>query len=180
MNEEKEAMKISAEDREAIRELTARYDFAIDMGDYEAYANTFTVDGTFWVDGFGEGSTVGGRHTGRPALFEFAKLNYEAYQGYLRHWNNGTAIIEGDGDRAVMRSYMIGITTGMLGEAHILETGVYYDRLRKIDGDWLFEERHFIADPQFQHRGLTWDPDRFAREISGDRKPHPHPTSNAS
>jgi SnoaL-like protein len=162
-------MKISLEDKDAIRELVARYDLAIDLGDYEAYANTFTVDGTFWVDGFGEGSIVAGRHTGRPALFNFAKLNYEAYQGHLRHWNNGVQLIEGAGNRARMTSYMIGITVGMLGTAHILETGVYYDRLCKIDGDWFFEERHFIADPQYQHRGLTWDAQSFSAQISGER-----------
>jgi len=162
-------MPLTPEDREEIRELVATYDWAIDFGLFDEYAATFTADGTFWVDGFGADSRVGGRHTGYAALFDFAKWNYEAYKGYLRHWNNGVQNMKGDGDHATMRSYMIGITVGMLGEAHILETGVYYDRLRRVDGQWRFEERHFICDPQYEHRMLTWDPEKFARDIGGNR-----------
>lgn len=162
-------MAIPVEDREKIRELIARYDFAIDLGDFDGYASTFLPDGVFWVDGFGEGSTVAGRHQGRESLFKFAKLNFDGYKGQLRHWNNGVQVIEGEGDHARMRSYMIGITVGMLGDAHILETGMYYDKLRKVDGEWFFEERHFVADPQFQHRELKWDAEKFTREISGER-----------
>ena len=162
-------MAISVDDRDSIRELVARYDFALDMGDFDSYASTFVPEGAFWVDGFGEGSAASGRYEGRAALFDFAKMTFESCQGYLRHWNNGVQVIEGAGDHARMRSYMIGITVGMLGEAHILETGVYYDKLRKLDGEWLFEERHFVLDPQFEHRELRWDAERFAREIGGDR-----------
>lgn len=160
-------MPLTPDDREEIRELVARYDFALDLGEFDAYASCFAPDGAFWVDGFGEGSTVGGRHQGRDALRDFAKLNFEAYKGHFRHWNNGVQVIEGDGEVAQMQSYMIGITVGMLGEAQILETGMYYDTLRKIDGKWLFEERHFIADPQFEHREFTWDAEQFARDIWG-------------
>ena len=38
-------MPLTLEDREEIREVIARYDFAIDLGDPEAYANCFTQDG---------------------------------------------------------------------------------------------------------------------------------------
>lgn len=162
-------MTVTLEDREKIRQLVAKYDFAIDYGDCDAYAATFTSDGTFWVDGFGEGSIVLGRHTGRAALFDFCKLNYEAYKGQLRHWNNGVQIIEDNGVDVRMHSYMMGITVGMLGEAHILETGVYHDTLQKIGDDWFFKERHFICDPQFEHRGLTWDPEKFSSDIGGKR-----------
>jgi len=160
---------LTLEDREQIRELVARYDFAIDFGYCDEYARTFTPDGTFWVDGFGEGSIVLGRHTGRAALFDFCKLNFDAYKGQLRHWNNGVQIMEEDGDEVRMRSYMMGITVGMLGEAHILETGVYHDTLVKVGNDWFFKERHFICDPQFEHRGLDFDPAKFASDIGGSR-----------
>ena len=159
-------MSISLEDREEIRELVARYDFALDLGDFDGVVATFAPDGVFWADGFGEGSSVGGRHQGREALFKFAKLNFEGYHAHLRHWNNGVQIIEGDGNHARMRSYIMGVTVGMLGQAHILETGIYYDRLCKLDGQWLFEERHFIADPQFEHRELKWEPENSTRKSS--------------
>lgn len=162
-------MPLTVEDRELIRELVARYDFAIDFGYCDEYARTFTPDGTFWVDGFGEGSIVLGRHTGRAALFDFCKLNFDAYKGQLRHWNNGVQIMEQHGGEVRMRSYMMGITVGMLGEAHILETGVYHDTLVKVGDDWFFQERHFICDPQFEHRGLDFDPAKFATDIGGSR-----------
>lgn len=162
-------MALTPDDREDIRDLMAKYAFAIDFGDCEAYASTFTPTGTFWCDGWGEDSIVQGRHTGREALFNFCKLCFESYKGYLRHLSNGVQLMQGTGQRAEVRSYMMGVTVGTLPDAQILETGVYYDQVVKLDGRWLFEERHFIADPQFEHRGQSFDAAKFTQDMSGTR-----------
>ena len=51
-------MPLTLEDREEIREVIARYDFAIDLGDPEAYANCFTEDGAFLHTGAGSRSKM--------------------------------------------------------------------------------------------------------------------------
>jgi hypothetical protein len=47
----------------------------------------------------------------------------------------------------------------------IFETGIYYDKFRKVNGKWCIEERNFRCDPQPEHRGRTWDPQKFADDI---------------
>jgi hypothetical protein len=86
-------------------------------------------------------------------------------EGQLRHWNNGVQILEGDGETAAMRSFIIGFTCGVYPVPKIFETGIYYDKFRKVNGKWYIEERNFRCDPQPEHRGRTWDPQKFADDI---------------
>jgi uncharacterized protein (TIGR02246 family) len=58
-------MSLTLEDREEIREVIVRYDFAIDLGDPEAYANCFTEDGAFLHTGAGNKSKPKGTRAGR-------------------------------------------------------------------------------------------------------------------
>ena len=53
--------KLTAQDYTEIDQLYARYNFSIDSGDAEGWADTFTPDGVF-----------GGNTEGRAALVEFA------------------------------------------------------------------------------------------------------------
>jgi len=85
--------------------------------------------------------------------------------GQLRHWNNGVQLLEGDGETATMRSFIIGFTCGVYPVPKIFETGIYYDKFRKVNGKWHIEERNFRCDPQPEHRGRTWDPQKFADDI---------------
>jgi hypothetical protein len=106
-------MPLTLEDREEIREVIARYDFAIDLGDPEAYANCFTEDGAFLHTGAGNKSKMAKRYTGRKELAAFCKSVCDFAEGQLRHWNNGVQILEGDGETATMRSFIIGFTCGV-------------------------------------------------------------------
>ena len=49
---------------EHIRPLLGRYNLAIDLGDAERWAATFTPDGVFRCTGLPEDSPLGGRHEG--------------------------------------------------------------------------------------------------------------------
>ena len=40
-------MSLEPSDYEEIRQLLARYNFAVDLGDADSWVNTFTPDGTF-------------------------------------------------------------------------------------------------------------------------------------
>jgi len=128
---------------ERIRQLLARYNLAIDLGDAEAWAATFTADGVFECTGLPEGSPLGGRHQGTEELVAYAKTNYSIAKGRARHWN-ANLLIDGDGETATMRCYLLNLTTATGRMAGT--TGIYQDRLRKVDGEWCFVERHIAVD----------------------------------
>lgn len=78
------------EDVLAIRELTARYNHAIDSGRAEEWAATFTEDGVFEP-------SAGGRFEGREALAGFARAFAARFR--VRHCTTD-AVVEVDGNRA--------------------------------------------------------------------------------
>ena len=105
----------------------------------------FTPEGVFHCTGLPAGSPLGGRHEGRAALVAYATTHFSLAKGNARHWN-WNLLIEGDGDEATMQCYLA--TAGGKPNATIHAAGVYRDRLRKVDGRWLFVERHINVDPQ--------------------------------
>jgi uncharacterized protein (TIGR02246 family) len=85
---------LALEDREAIRDLIARYGPLADRGDAAGAAALFTADGVYAVAGFGEAQ-------GRAAIA--AMLEGETHQALLAHGCAhvlGPVAIELDGDRA--------------------------------------------------------------------------------
>jgi hypothetical protein len=135
-------MLLPASDYEEIRQLLARYNFAIDLGDAIGWAACFTDDGVFECSGLPEGHPLGGRHAGSAALRSYATAHFDVMKGRARHWN-GSIQIDGDGDRATMRCYMLVLYAGAPASS---TTGIYRDRLRKLGGRWLFTERHVTVD----------------------------------
>lgn len=126
-------MALSIEDRLDIQDLLARYNTAIDSGDAEAWAATFTSDGTF---------ESGGRtHEGTEALTTFARGFAERMAG-ARHWNNNL-VIEGDGDQATLTCYLL-----LMRANQVVTSARYQDTLRKVDGHWKFASRKVVPDTQ--------------------------------
>ena len=139
-------MGMTALDYEEIRQLLARYNFAVDFGDADGWADCFTPDGVFRCTP--EGGPLTGRHAGRDALVAYAVTHHGASGGRARHWNWNLEIA-GDGDTATMRCYLAAYAaTGTEAPAALRVTGVYRDALVKVDGRWLFAERHVHVDPQ--------------------------------
>jgi ketosteroid isomerase-like protein len=137
---------MTALDHEEIRQLLARYNFAVDLGDADGWAGCFTTDGVFLCTP--EGGPLTGRHEGRDALVAYARTHYGINKGRARHWNWNLEI-EGDGGTASMRCYLLSVrATSPESPAALGVTGVYRDRLAKVDGRWLFAERHIHIDPQ--------------------------------
>jgi hypothetical protein len=128
---------------EHIRQLLGRYNLAIDLGDAEGWAATFTPDGVFRCTGLPEHHPLGGRYEGTEELIAYAKTNHAIAKGRARHWN-ANLVIDGDGETATMRCYLLNLTAtaGKLAGT----TGIYEDRLRKDDGQWRFVERHIAVD----------------------------------
>jgi 3-phenylpropionate/cinnamic acid dioxygenase small subunit len=140
------SMVMSALDYEEIRQLLARYNFAIDLGDAEGWAACFTEDGVFHCTP--EGGPLTGRHVGEDALVASSPRPVELNRGRARHWN-WNLDIDGDGRTATMRCYLAALSaTGADDPAALRITGVYRDRLVKLDDGWRFAERHVHLDPQ--------------------------------
>lgn len=126
-----------AEDRAEIEELMARYLFALDWGDGEAYAACFTEDGE--VDWARETTR------GRPALaamctgFRAAMASIMGEGVPHRHFLAQTAIAV-DGDRAQVRAdwFEIARRGDGFGKSSF---GHYEDELVRQDGRWLFRRR---------------------------------------
>ena len=164
-------MGLTTEDRLGIMETLSRYNQAIDgflPNAAEAWADTFTEDGTFRAVGDVQpdashagilgsayrASVLEASHAaetrisarGRAELCAFAASVHEAPRRLGYHWVNNV-IIEGDGDRASMTCYlrtMQGKTTDSPEEVGV--TGYYRDQLRKVGGAWKFESRFVMFD----------------------------------
>lgn len=136
---------MDAMDHEEIRQLLARYNFAVDLGEVEAWADCFTDDGVFRCTP--EAGPLTGRHEGREALVAYARRHYELNKGRARHWNWNLQI-EGDGQTATMRCYLAALSASTGDQPPAVRvTGIYRDRLVKVDGRWRFAERHIHLDP---------------------------------
>jgi uncharacterized protein (TIGR02246 family) len=124
----------TTDDVTAIQQLLARLNTAVDSGDGEAFAATFTEDGE---------AVNGARVTkGRDALATLASSVATNVPG-IRHWVNNHAI-DVDGDRATGTVYLIAIVGGP--EAKVLTTGRYREELVRTADGWRYARREFVAD----------------------------------
>ena len=132
-----------ADDRAEIADLMARYLFAMDYLDADAYAECFTEGG---VLDYARGTTVG-REAIRAEAAEFREAIGRIFQrpdgspAKLRHLVQHKAI-RIDGDRARHTGLWWEMTDGGPGGALKPESfGTYEDELERVDGRWLFARR---------------------------------------
>jgi SnoaL-like domain len=117
------------EDRDQIRDLSARYCLYFDLGMAREWAQLYTEQGEF----------VGaGQHLrGRPALEAFlAGLGPST-----AHRISCNHIIDLDGDTADARSSVVLISRG-----EIVGSGRTGDRLQRVEGIWKIAMRTFVPD----------------------------------
>jgi len=133
------------EDRARIEDLQARYMFALDFRDPEAYASTFTPDG---VLDYGAGEI-----RGREAIKSFineSRKNAEAQAAKDvsglrpaagRH-NISNIVLRIEGDKAVGRAYWFHMGNNNPKRTATLDSfGHYEDEMVKVNGQWLFSKR---------------------------------------
>jgi hypothetical protein len=128
-----DSMTLSAQDYVEIQQLYARYNVAIDTGDAEAYAATFTPDGVF------------NTFSGHDALVGFIKTWRERLNGASRrHWNTNL-LISGDGKNATGSVYLmlLDVSTKPVGIAAV---ATYTDSLVKTSNGWRFTKRTTHSD----------------------------------
>jgi uncharacterized protein (TIGR02246 family) len=128
------ASDIPAEDRLAIQDLMARYAWALDTGDDEAYAQLFTTDGVF----IERGESFKGRNT----LAAHVRELFAVMRPGNRHHNTQLLFESGDANRCVIRSYSSHIYEPEPGAPKVVRMqGFYRDVCVKLDGAWYFAER---------------------------------------
>ncbi len=122
---------MTAQDYFEIEQLYAQYNHAIDFNDPQAWANTFTPDGTFMS------------YTGHEALAGFVKQCHERMGGTTRrHWNSNLRIT-GDSTKAEGSVFLMLIDTASKA---IFSTATYQDTLIKTPQGWRFTKRTVVRD----------------------------------
>jgi hypothetical protein len=122
---------LSTQDYIDIEQLYATYNHAIDSGDGEAWAATFTADGTF------------NKFTGHDQLVGFIQAWKEKMNGgNRRHWNTNLRIVpSSDGASASVFLMLVDVST-----KSIVATGMYNDTLVKTASGWRFKTRQTKMD----------------------------------
>jgi ketosteroid isomerase-like protein len=124
---------LTAMDYIEIQQLYAKYNEAIDSGDGEAYAATFTPDGVF------------NTFKGKDALVGFIEQWKTKMNGLTRrHWNNNL-IITPTADGASGSCYLLLIDVSAKPPA-IATAARYTDSLVKTPQGWRFKQRATKGD----------------------------------
>lgn len=134
-----------AEDRAKIEDLQARYLFALDFQDPQAYAATFTEDG---ILDYGAGELKGREAIGQMVADMRGRSEQQRADDESglrpaagRH-NITNIVIEVNGDTATSTSYWFHVGNANPDRAAQLNSfGHYEDELVKVDGEWLFSKR---------------------------------------
>ena len=124
------------EEKDAIRELMARYCFHFDNGEFDAWLDLFTPDGAFDLGKMG-------RFSGRESLHKFLKtLPLTNGLPMMKHCVMNS-IVAVDGDRATAQSYVVVVRGG--DRLAVSVAARYEDQLTKAADGWRFTERkvHF-------------------------------------
>ena len=121
-------------DKEEVRELLARYCFALDGHRLAELAALFTPDGVW--------QSHRGAATG-PADIEalLRRVAPDPATGAVQRHLNTSLVIDLRGDRATVRSYYAVIRPGQDGDPAVALLGDYDDVLVRTDAGWRFTRR---------------------------------------
>ena len=127
---------LSADDRLAIIDVIGRWSHFADRGDASAFDTVITDDASYAV---GADTPV----RGRDAVVSAAMARVADEQP-RRHVRN-TIFVEGDGDRALTRSYYLLTVSPDGGRPRPQASGVYEDELVRTPDGWRINRR--VARP---------------------------------
>jgi len=148
-------------DRVEIQDLQARYLFALDWQDAEAYAATFTEDGVLdWAGGIVQGRpSIREEVRGMRATFEKKeKVDAPVRPARLRHFISNV-VVDFDGDRATSRSFWFEFNNDSRDRRpYVGGYGHYEDDLRRVDGRWLFTRRKIYNEMMPERAARTINP----------------------
>ena len=131
-------MGLSADDRFEIQDLYGRYSHAVDFGDADGWARTFTPDGVF--------VTPAGTFTGSTELAKFVTDAVARRGNTTRHFPSNI-VVEATPAGASGQGYFALIRVsegGKPGEVRV--TGRYSDELVRTADGWRFSRREALTD----------------------------------
>ena len=131
-------MSSLADEKDAIREVMARYCHALDAGRFDEVAGLFAEDGE-WTTDYGEAQ-------GREAIEALLTRNVPRKgEGPQRKHFITNIVIRLEGDAADARSDYLIIRESDDGLIPVMG-GTYLDRFEKRDGEWRFRRKELIHD----------------------------------
>ena len=137
---------MTADDRLDIFDLFARYAWAYDCSDAEAYAETFAPDGILRGDQINV--------TGREAIREAIKHFFEMRGASLWQHHNNHLKMDGNAHECTVWSYWVVLEHHRVDDRYgVGRLGHHYSHCVKLDGQWYFKERAFSLDLT---EGLPW------------------------
>jgi ketosteroid isomerase-like protein len=155
------APPLTTEDRIAINDLLARYAWALDTGDVDAFVACFTPTAVVIEEVFEEPDRWEGAD-GIRALAEHFR-NSPGFPGRQHHVSQ--LLVEGDGERCLVRAFAL--VSECRGEPPYVVrfAGYYDDQLVKSSGRWLFQQRIIrLWDGEVLKRFPGHDGKRVARK----------------
>jgi hypothetical protein len=131
-----------------ILERIAQYGVYIDAGEFESFEALLAEDVALHIvpePGFMQ-VPVHGRRAVRDAMEgRYREVVRDGHQ--RRHVTSNTVFDELTPDRARVRSFMTVLNVVKAeGRIELRGTGVYKDEFRRVNGRWLFGERHILLD----------------------------------
>ena len=136
-------------DKEAIKDVLARYAITVDSGDAEGFAELFTPDAVW------EWPQVDLRYQGRGALHDLAAAIADNLPGGQHVMSNHVISVNGDSATVVCE------LTCFISRPQKIYTvlqGFYRDRLVKINGNWLICRRTVdVRNPELITHGEIGD-----------------------
>jgi 3-phenylpropionate/cinnamic acid dioxygenase small subunit len=130
-------MTLSTEDRFALQDLYARYAYAFDGADADAWAALFTRDGRF-------APPVIEEVIGTEALREFVASRSADTPG-MRHLMSNV-LVEASGDGARGSAYFLCFRLGPDGLFRLRNFGRYDDEFEQEDGTWKIARRVVVSE----------------------------------
>lgn len=127
--------RVSTEDYIAIQQLYAEYAQALDRGEGERFAATWSVDGEFTGGrGPGRATEVRTPRTGKDALTAMGAI------GGTRHFNANLVVTPTGPDTAKASVYLL-LYSARTTPPSFVETAIYDDTLVKTGQGWKFKKR---------------------------------------
>ncbi len=123
---------LTAQDLVDIQQLYAKYNWALDAGDSQGYAATFTPDGVF------------NTNVGHDAIVKFADTFHAGLGSHVRHWNTNLLILP-SATGAAGQVYLVLVDFGTK-PASIVTSASYSDELVKTPQGGRFKKRATKGD----------------------------------
>ena len=126
------AGKLTSDDLVEIQQLYAKYNWALDSGDSQGYAATFTPDGVF------------NNNVGHDAIVKFADTFHAGVGSHVKHWNTNLMITP-SATGASGQVYLV-LVDYATKPPTIFTSATYADELIKTAQGWRFKKRTTKGD----------------------------------